>query len=411
MFKSLVFVTTICSLNVNSFNIQPKNVTWRQEQTTQEGTYTSNKTLNHNAVLVEDNERDITIQNINTYKNENNYITTETTIITEYFFYINLDANNENVENSLPINLTIYKSYYTSYKGFSNNNVNLDNLYIYQEDYANFSDNKGTSYNYTINNIGYQTYNRYNATNETKAAITQIKNATTYDQLRQAEANFNTAYNNTTNSNWVDSITTTVNNKKITSQANHEQLELGNEITTIQKIGINTTITLTYNNELLNTDALLNNWYQSYFEIIDGNNIWNYKATSTDQATIENTYYLTIDTHGAQPNEPIDIGGLMWDIIGMPFSFINQAFNVTLFPGTIYEFNIGTLFKGAIAILAVLFVVKLFTKGIDVLGEYTGSMSAAKDRRSNRAWTQEQREMQRENHQMAKEEHNKRMNE
>lgn len=57
--------------------------------------------------------------------------------------------------------------------------------------------------------------------------------------------------------------------------------------------------------------------------------------------------------------EVIDIGGLMLTILTLPFNFISQAFNLTLFQNTPYAVNIGNLIKGIIAIGFVLVIIKL----------------------------------------------------
>lgn len=66
--------------------------------------------------------------------------------------------------------------------------------------------------------------------------------------------------------------------------------------------------------------------------------------------------------------EIIDLPGLMIQIISMPFTFITTAFNVTIFPGTPYQVNIGNFILGIIALLTLLFIIKVFTGGLDVIG-------------------------------------------
>lgn len=56
--------------------------------------------------------------------------------------------------------------------------------------------------------------------------------------------------------------------------------------------------------------------------------------------------------------EMVDIPGLCFDILTMPFSFISQAFNLTLFPGTAYQINISNLFLSIIGILIFVFIIK-----------------------------------------------------
>lgn len=63
-------------------------------------------------------------------------------------------------------------------------------------------------------------------------------------------------------------------------------------------------------------------------------------------------------------SEYIDLPGLMFQILSMPFAFISQAFNLTLFPGTNYQINIANtlmVFLGVLAIAAILkVVIKIF---------------------------------------------------
>lgn len=71
--------------------------------------------------------------------------------------------------------------------------------------------------------------------------------------------------------------------------------------------------------------------------------------------------------------EVVDIGGLMLQIISMPFTFISTAFNLTLFPGTPYQINVGNFILGILAILTILFIIKIFTGGLDIIGNITQS--------------------------------------
>lgn len=107
-------------------------------------------------------------------------------------------------------------------------------------------------------------------------------------------------------------------------------------------------------------------------------------------------YVLTINyTNTLPPIEPtpipdptnpiheiIDIRGLMLQILTMPFTFITQAFDVTLWPNTQYEFNIGNFIMSIIAIASILFIIKLFTSGFSIIGNYTGSRVDTKLKKS-----------------------------
>lgn len=60
--------------------------------------------------------------------------------------------------------------------------------------------------------------------------------------------------------------------------------------------------------------------------------------------------------------EVIDIPGLMWQILTMPFAFVSQAFNLTLFPGTPYQINISNLFLSIIAMLAFVWLISFIIR-------------------------------------------------
>lgn len=49
--------------------------------------------------------------------------------------------------------------------------------------------------------------------------------------------------------------------------------------------------------------------------------------------------------------EVIDLPGLMFEILSMPFTFISTAFNLTLFPNTPYQLNIANLFLAILAVI------------------------------------------------------------
>ena len=60
--------------------------------------------------------------------------------------------------------------------------------------------------------------------------------------------------------------------------------------------------------------------------------------------------------------EIVDIGGLMFDILTMPFAFVSQAFNLTLFPNTAYSINVSSVFLAIFAALTFIFIIKKFIK-------------------------------------------------
>lgn len=75
----------------------------------------------------------------------------------------------------------------------------------------------------------------------------------------------------------------------------------------------------------------------------------------------------------------LSIRNMMLSVLTMPFTFINQAFNVTLWEGTAYAFNIGNFIKGVIAIASILFIIRLFTSGFSLIGNYAEDHRARND--------------------------------
>lgn len=62
--------------------------------------------------------------------------------------------------------------------------------------------------------------------------------------------------------------------------------------------------------------------------------------------------------------EIVDIPGLMFYVLTMPFTFISQAFNLTLFAGTQYQVNISNLFLAILAVLIFAWLIRtIISKG------------------------------------------------
>lgn len=57
--------------------------------------------------------------------------------------------------------------------------------------------------------------------------------------------------------------------------------------------------------------------------------------------------------------EVIDLPSVMFTVLGMPFTFISTAFNLTLFPGTAFELNISYLFLAIIGVMIFVWLLKL----------------------------------------------------
>lgn len=81
------------------------------------------------------------------------------------------------------------------------------------------------------------------------------------------------------------------------------------------------------------------------------------KMTTADGITVNGTMIIPTGSY-----EVIDIGGLMFTILTMPFSFISQAFNLTLFPNTPYAINISNLFITIIAVMLFVWLLSIIIK-------------------------------------------------
>lgn len=106
-----------------------------------------------------------------------------------------------------------------------------------------------------------------------------------------------------------------------------------------------------------------------------------YSNFSTTINTINSTYE-TAYTTGYQTKGDLSDGNFatiqetMLNVLTMPFTFISQGFNVTLWEGTPYAINIGNFIKSLIAIATILFIIKMFTSGFSVIGNYTTGTGA-----------------------------------
>lgn len=85
------------------------------------------------------------------------------------------------------------------------------------------------------------------------------------------------------------------------------------------------------------------------------------QSTAQIYETIRIQYSYTTITEDNR-YEVVDIPGLMFSILGMPFAFISTAFNLTLFPGTPYAVNIAHIFMAIIGVLIIIAIIRIFTK-------------------------------------------------
>lgn len=63
-----------------------------------------------------------------------------------------------------------------------------------------------------------------------------------------------------------------------------------------------------------------------------------------------------------QTGEIVDIPGIMFTMLGMPFAFVAQAFDLTIFPGTPYAVNLSHIFLAIAGAGILLFIIKKVIK-------------------------------------------------
>lgn len=83
---------------------------------------------------------------------------------------------------------------------------------------------------------------------------------------------------------------------------------------------------------------------------------------STQNIIETSNYYTMQEIYYMSPEvsmEVIDIPSIMFEVLGMPFSFISQAFNLTIFPNTPYSINFSNIFLAVISILILLLIVRI----------------------------------------------------
>lgn len=97
------------------------------------------------------------------------------------------------------------------------------------------------------------------------------------------------------------------------------------------------------------------NTFSFYFVWQNEDVPYDFQASNTQ---ISYTYTYNTDSTG----EVVDVGGLLWDILAMPFSFISTAFNLTIFPNTPYQINVANILFTLIAGLMIIWIVRRFTR-------------------------------------------------
>ena len=134
------------------------------------------------------------------------------------------------------------------------------------------------------------------------------------------------------------------------------QTQLDNQTDYVQSYTINKTVSISP--RMTNYIVIVLEPYvdtQAGTVVIGGTDQQMYKENGTTALTISGINVIPSGTY-----EVIDLPSLMFSILTMPFSFISQAFNLTLFPGTPYSINISNLFLAVIGVMIFVFVIKLF---------------------------------------------------
>lgn len=129
----------------------------------------------------------------------------------------------------------------------------------------------------------------------------------------------------------------------------------------VDTVGTNTTITLPNRYQVIKWRI---DWKSDLFkenEEINTNLIPNFINSLTSVYTNTTTqYYWTFEVEYTQ--EVIDLPGLLFTMLGMPFAWISTAFNLTLFPGTMYELHVASLFMALIGVLIFVFILRRLLK-------------------------------------------------
>lgn len=137
----------------------------------------------------------------------------------------------------------------------------------------------------------------------------------------------------------------------ITNNFSYTQTKNLNDVEIDEDISITTTIQL---NNIWKTYMITYiKWDQTTYQELTLNN----DLVDNDLITMDNgEIFGSIYTGGGY--EVIDIPNLMFTILTLPFSFISQAFNLTLFPNTPYSINIGNLFLSVVAIILLMWLLQ-----------------------------------------------------
>lgn len=171
--------------------------------------------------------------------------------------------------------------------------------------------------------------------------VTQFLNMTTYDQTKVD----NVKNSICTISNLEETVTQDNTNDILNMYGNVPQ----NEFQT------------TLNTPLI---MVLKLYYYNNYNTNTGKTAWNDNSTFLYKipGNLQGSYKWTIDTDAVNNIEIVDIPGLLLTMLGMPFAFISQAFDLTVFPGTPYAVNLSHIFLAIICAGILIFIIKKVLK-------------------------------------------------
>ena len=195
--------------------------------------------------------------------------------------------------------------------------------------------------------------------NTYQSAMSQAVSFTSTEDYTETIRQLIEENNNLQNQN--QNLTNQINN--LTNQITNLNTQI-NYLTESNETLQNQLTTLSNNNtELEQTNNDLQNGYSTLQAIINGKD------------SQINSLNLQIQEFERTGSAVIDLPGVMLQILAMPWTFITTAFNVTLWEGTNYAINFANVFKGLIAILTLLFIIRLFTNGFNAIGQISNNAS------------------------------------
>ena len=97
-----------------------------------------------------------------------------------------------------------------------------------------------------------------------------------------------------------------------------------------------------------------------YTDIVvnDAHNIY-YNDLNYDFNEDVDRWEIIVNITSVSDPSVIDVPGLLFTILTLPFTFFTQAFDLTLFPGTPYAINISDVLLAIICILLLIYIIKL----------------------------------------------------